>query len=684
MSEVKKTIFTIALLGSLAFVFSIWGAHLLLHKTLVGEADSHGMDWAHYIEDNLTSLKEDVGLDAPATRTELKTLFNGVFSVGHILQIDYLHRDCGYCMVSFGAHEFQKVQSGHDDQNHQDHGYQRDEFSRQVRDRSEVTPPAPIPIDRQLLDRIIAENGHEIFIHRQHPHDALGTFAEVFHPVESDTGTVYVLRVLVDLQEQDNIFRDLLTTGVLVSLLLLTIVIGVPTQQLIRSLQKQAAADKEAAFFANHDVLTSLPNRNSFQENAQDMIWQCRHDGREMALYLFDLNGFKEVNDYYGHNVGDNLLCAFATLLMDVAPEDAFIARLGGDEFVVATFGPVASGDNFLGMPKHVEFQMPDSQTLVRAGISGGVAQFPKDGENLNDLMQSADLALYSAKSIAGGSIRAFEPGLRDAFFNRLNIINEFRTAVKQGQIEPFYQPIADIQTGRIAGFEALARWRHPDRGVLTPYHFTEALNDNLISAAVGKAMLIAVVSDMVEWSNQGVDFGKVAINVSTGDLKSATYAADVLERLETAEIAPGALTLEVTENCLFGKEKHRFIEHLETLKAAGCNIALDDFGTGYSSITQLKDIPISVVKIDKSFVDSIASDKSDQAIISALRDMGRLMSFDLIVEGVETEIQASYFKENGYKLAQGYLYGKPVPFHDVPAVIERLEGRGQDEKRVG
>ena len=662
-------------LSGFAVVLCLVGASIVLKKALVSEAQSRGMDWAHYVETGLRESAKQRGSvgDDPA----LRHLLRGLFSVGNILQIDYLDPDCSYCKTSFIASDFQDEHDHetHGEDNHDAHGHDDHD------DHAAMFPPKKLnwsvyPVNRELVTYFARQNAHEIHVHQESSTKGLGTFAEVFHPVQNNGQTDYVVRVIVDLEDQYILFRELLATGLCVSLLVILIVVGIPTRKLLLSMERQRLADKEAAFFANHDVLTSLPNRNNFQESAEDVIWKCRETNQSIALYLFDLNDFKDVNDFYGHEVGDKLLCVFADLLLQHTPENGLIARLGGDEFVALIPGVEPEETplcDLLVLPTEAETSLPISGSNVRAGISGGVALYPNDGEILADLMQSADLAVYSAKS-TGGGICAFEPHMKEAFLNRLKRVNDFRDALEEGQIVPFYQAIVDTERGVVAGLEALARWDHPEKGILSPGYFEEALKDNQICASLGKSMLKAVTADMAEWSRRHVDFRKVGINITMGDLVREDFTDDVLAHLHAAGVAPSALTLEVTENCLFEDEDSGFIGHLNRLKAAGCGVALDDFGTGYSSITRLKDVPFDVVKIDKSFIDYIDTDERDAAIVGALSELGRIMSYDVVAEGVETESQAAHLSKIACTKVQGYLYSKAVPSRDVPQMIANLE----------
>lgn len=309
---------------------------------------------------------------------------------------------------------------------------------------------------------------------------------------------------------------------------------------------------------------------------------------------------------------------------------------------------------------------------MVTATIAGGVVKYPHDAQRTSDLMQMADLALYAAKPNRAGEIRAYEPHMKETFLNRLTLREEFRHALEASQLIPYYQPIVNMKTGFVEGLEALARWDHPEKGILTPFVFEDIFEDGELSALLGQQMFEKIADDMETWKAAGVPFVKVGLNVVNGDLKRDDFASSVLDGLNHRGLSPSDLLIEVTENCLFGRDKHGFLAHLKALRHAGCYIALDDFGTGYSSITQLKELPVTAVKIDKSFVKNILENEDDKSIISALLDMGNSMNFKLVLEGLETVDQLTFLKDMGFVLAQGYYYSRPVSAAEIPALIAR------------
>lgn len=699
----------LVLLGLLVCGLLWVGTQLTLTWALKREARFIGLDWIHHIENQLSGLagatKPDGSWD-PTTLPdpqELRHLMSGIIEIGHIYQFDYINVIC-YCHVSLtaadpkagsGAHQHElgrhvptDNQSGHDHSTHADAhenvvGSVPKGLWKHVVKGSKPHPNPKSnqpsahdhPIDRELVTRMVDSQSHDILIRRSDNPEFPSTFAEVYHPVTNGTEVLYLLRVLVNLEEQAQFYKQLILMAAAVGAILLGAAVGYPTWRYIRAVRLQRQSDQRVAFLANHDVLTNLYNRNNFQETVSDILWTAHEREQFALLFLFDLDDFKEINDFYGHPVGDRVLCEFAKILKDTVPENGYIARLGGDEFVVVISGidekEFEYGD-VLTLPEVVSITINGGSQTVSAGISGGVVRFPRDAETTEELIQLADLALYAAKSTETAEICEYVPELKDAFVDRLRIRDDFREALKASQIEPYYQPIVNLKTGRVEGFEALARWNHPEKGVLTPFVFGEVLEGGEISAQLGRQMFAKILQEMSMWQRTAVSFGKVALNVTDGDLKSDRFADNILDGLADHGLAPGHLTIEVTENCLFGPENKDSIGHFERLRDAGCFVALDDFGTGYSSITQLKALPITAIKIDKSFIDDVLDCADDQSIIAAMLELGKSMLFSLVMEGIETSRQLELLKLMGSELAQGYYFSRPLPAAEVPAFIER------------
>lgn len=669
---------------------------------LKSEARSLGMDWAHHIElriPELAGMRDETGEIDPTKlpdAEEFHHLLADVVSVGHIYQFDFINSLC-FCELSIGSHITDPENPVLKFNDHSGHDHEvsatttpaplstivRPRFLNHVLNgtRQHPNPKAvssggsQFPVDREFVKQIIDSSSHSIFIRHDVDPNQPSTFAEVYHPVTNDGEVLYLLRVLVNLEDQAGTYTNFFRLGALLGLIILAAAAGYPALWYLETRKKQREADRRAHFLAHHDVLTNLHNRNNFNEVASDILWRCVEKKKSALLFLFDLNNFKEVNDYYGHQIGDKILCEFASVLKKCVPEGGYIARFGGDEFVVV-LGDLTGQDlqhqDYLKLPKSIKLQTADGQHVIETTIAGGVVEYPSDADSVTELVQAADLALYAAKPNRAGAICEFNPEMKREFYDHLEIREQFRAGLLNSQIEPYYQPIVNMTTGQVESLEALARWNHPKRGTLTPFAFEKMFEDAELAALLGRQMLSKIVTDMGEWKEQGVTFGSVGLNVLDSDLKQDDFADNILKSLSENGLKASELTIEVTENCLLGDKNACLIDRLERLREAGSYIALDDFGTGYSSITQLKKLPITCVKIDKSFVDDVINNLADQSIIAALLRLGSSMGFKLVLEGIETVDQRDFLKEMGFSLAQGYYYSHPLPASQVPAFIRR------------
>ncbi|WP_368184365.1 putative bifunctional diguanylate cyclase/phosphodiesterase [Aestuariibius sp. HNIBRBA575] len=706
MRKKLRTWAIVLIAGATAIGLSLFGAQSLLSWALEREARLIGMDWAHHIERQLANLTEITHRDDPSNPNSvpdislLYSLIDDVFEIGHMYQFDYINVNC-HCHISLNtvpptdaaADPHAGHNHGNGDNPATTSSFERDTANGQVRGTTTTQmwrhvftntaqhPPPPMeeadpyqyPVNRATVTRIITEQSHGIILRQNVSTFLPSTFAEVYHPVFDGAELTYMMRILVNLENQALFYRQFFWIAIALSLLTLAAAIGYPTHRYVVAARHKQTADKRVEYLANYDILTGVHNRNSFQDTIPDLLHHCKENNHSALLIALDLNGFKGINDYHGHPVGDQVLRQFAHFLKQNVPTDSYIARLGGDEFVVVV-SDIPKADfnyqDYFQLAPSLSVNIHEGNQRLKLGISGGIVRFPQDAETAKELLQLADLALYAAKSTPSGELREFSPDMKADFFHRLKTREEFREALNQSQIEPYYQPIVNMHSGTVEGVEALARWNHPEKGLLTPFSFLEALQDSDLSAKLGQVMFEKIVTDMAEWQRLGIPFRHVGINITDGDLKQSTFAASIVDGLESHGLKPSNLTIEVTENCLFGPEKHKFIDHLECLRNAGCAIALDDFGTGFSSITQLKELPVTSIKIDKSFVDDVIKNQDDRSIISAMLALGNSMDFNLVMEGVETQQQLDLLKQMGAELVQGYYYSRPVSASEIAEFI--------------
>ena len=431
-----------------------------------------------------------------------------------------------------------------------------------------------------------------------------------------------------------------------------------------RDVSEQKAAEEQARWSANHDLLTGLPNRVLLQKRLDDAIISAATSGERFALLLLDIDDFKRINDTAGHDAGDALLKTFAQRLAASIRADDMAARLGGDEFAVLLRSVGSERDlrtvvrglmERLSEPSVYKGRLFDSQGSI------GASFYPRDGSNRPQLLKNADVALYEAKALGKGNFQIFRPAMRVEMQKRACMIRVARDALRQGRVVPHYQPIVSLASGRICGFEALLRWRHPRNGMQPPALIAAAFEDLSIACDISDRMIEAVLADICVWRERGLPFGHVAVNASAADFRREDFADTVLERLSRAGLPPSTLQIEVTETVFLGRGAELVSKALSTLSAAGVKVSLDDFGTGYASLSHLKQFPVDTIKIDRNFVREVTAEEIAAPIADAVIQLGKSLGMQVVAEGVETEAQHRYLARRGCDFAQGYLYSPAV-----------------------
>jgi len=435
------------------------------------------------------------------------------------------------------------------------------------------------------------------------------------------------------------------------------------------------AAEEEVWRSANHDSLTGLPNRVLFQQCLDRALERARESGTHVSLLLIDLDDFKDVNDTLGHDAGDALLKETATRLTALVRGCDTVARLGGDEFAVVVVEPLRLGNAAsLATTMTQRLRQPflyNGRTIVsRASI--GVAGFPDHDSDPVELMKDADIALYRAKAEGRNRVVIYSPGMRAMAEQRLNLGREIREALSRDQLLPFYQPKVCLATGAIVGLEALARWRHDTKGILTPGTFGAAFDDPELATAVGKRLIGRVASDMRKWLDAGLSLGRVAVNLSSAEFSQPDLAEEILRILDLVKVPAEHFEIEVTERVLLEGRSGAVAEALGKFHRRGVQIALDDFGTGYASLTHLKQFPVGHIKIDKSFVRDLEQDAGNEAIVAAVIGLGRSLNLQVTAEGVETEGQALRLRKLDCHNAQGFYFAKPMAGSQVVHLLSK------------
>ena len=445
----------------------------------------------------------------------------------------------------------------------------------------------------------------------------------------------------------------------------------------IRDLRERRSAEDKIRYLAEHDGLTGLPNRNALQVKLSAALDRVEASGETLALFCVDLDHFKEANDLHGHLAGDAVLKEAARRLQGAISSPSFAARLGGDEFVVVQITdqdqPAAAAElagellELLKAPGRYE-----GQDLVM-GASLGISLYPDDGRTREALLANADMALYRAKESGRGAYRFFKREMDETIRERRTLARELRQAIIDEQLIVHYQPLARASDGEVCGFEALVRWKHPVRGMIPPLDFIPVAEECGLIGPLGEWVLRRACADAAAWDKPL----RIAVNLSPLQLNQPALPTLVHEVLIQTGLSPARLELEITESALF-KDYQRALDNLRRLKALGVRIAMDDFGTGFSSLSTLQSFPFDKIKVDKSFVENIHRDERATVIVRAVLGLGRSLNIPVVAEGVETEEQRQFLRDEDCAELQGYAIGRPAPAetlgawtsHDQPVAL--------------
>jgi diguanylate cyclase (GGDEF)-like protein len=439
---------------------------------------------------------------------------------------------------------------------------------------------------------------------------------------------------------------------------------------------------------AMHDGLTGLANRTLFYDNLDRMIELAQSDLGEFVLLVFDLDQFKQINERLGHDGGDALLREFARRLAGLVPEGGLAARFGGDEFALLK-GVEGSRDETLASAEAIlarlRFPFTYGGRSVECAASAGVAIYPHGGMTSDEIFQNADIALLTGKAQEPGRAVMFSGEMRQDLQKRASSLELAAAALQGDWIEPHYQPKIDLVSGQLCGLEALLRWKQPGGAWQSPFTISAAFNHRRVATKITDMMLRKVIVDLGRWLRLGCAV-PVAMNASSADLERDDFAEFLLSRLNEGGIPPSLIELEVTEGVFLGQGAAHVGRVLRTLSDAGVRIALDDFGTGYASLSHLKQYPVHVIKIDRSFVSSLTTSHEDRVIVKTMIELGKSMSIEVVAEGIEDEEQLSFIKIAGCDVGQGYLFGKAMPATEVekcywaapkPGVFAKLPDSG-------
>ena len=450
-------------------------------------------------------------------------------------------------------------------------------------------------------------------------------------------------------------------------------------QGTIQDVTERKRIEDQVRELAYQDVLTGLGNRRLFAEDLQRAISLARQNLRPLAVLFLDIDDFKIVNDTLGHSIGDQLLCVVADRLQEVLGEmqdetnSPSVHRLGGDEFAII-LPQLNDWESVRRCAEAIARRFSEAVDLdgydVQVSASVGIATWPDEGLDVANLLAGCDAAMYHAKLRGRGAYSFYEPSMREASERRLRMESGLRRAIAGDELEIVYQPKVEPRSGRVAGLEALLRWRDQDLGPVSPDEFVKLAEETGQILALGEWVLRQVARQARIWMDAGVCDVPIAVNVSSYQIEAGTLLDTILRVLRETGLPPNRLELEVTESVLLRGED-RAIEVLGELREAGIRLALDDFGTGYSSLGYLRRLPLDAVKIDRSFVRDIVDNAQDRALVDSIISMAHVLGLDVIIEGVEDERQRAVLSDIGCEMIQGYFYSAGVSADRVPKILE-------------
>ncbi len=436
----------------------------------------------------------------------------------------------------------------------------------------------------------------------------------------------------------------------------------------IEDVTEQRRTAERLQWAATHDDLTGLPNRTELIHRLDAILAEAPVG--DVAVLFIDLDNFKAVNDSLGHGIGDTLLTAMSVRLRDVVGEDTLLARFGGDEFVVVLRGADSDAMTVAeDVREAIRAAVVVEGTELFVSTSIGVSSNDRDGVTAADLLRDADAAMYRAKARGRDCVEAFKPGTHETTVLALRMATELRRGLERGEIVPYFQPIVELTTGHVTGFEALARWLHPERGLLAPDQFLPMAEETGLIDEIGATVLQDALAQFARWRARELPFADatLAVNVGTRQVVDPAFAELVAEVLGQSGITADSLWLEITETALLADVKASTVA-LRNLRSLGLHLAVDDFGTGYSSLTYLKRFPVEAIKIDRGFVAGLGLDAEDTTIVEAVVNLGHSFGIAVIAEGLETPLQLSRLRAIGCDRGQGYLFGRPRPASIVEA----------------
>lgn len=484
------------------------------------------------------------------------------------------------------------------------------------------------------------------------------SFSEVFINQRKDGSIFYEEKTISPVVGPDNNITHFVATG--------------------KDISERMRTQERLHYMAHHDTLTKLPNRTLFLDRLRQAMARARWHNRLIAILFVDVDRFKSINEKLGHDAGDQILIQLTKRLSQSTRAGDTIARFGGDEFAIL-LDDIASEKDVSQLAKKLldtlapPFVLEGKEMIISASI--GVSIFPSDGEDEDELLRNADVAMYRAKDLGRNNYQFYSNEMSARAFEQLTLENSLRHALKRQEFFLLYQPQVDLTTGEIVGVEALLRWQHPDLGIILPTEFVTLLEETGLIVPVGNWVLETACLQAVQWHQAGFKQLKLSVNLSGRQFNNPNIIKSFQEVIEESTIDPSLLELELTETMLM-RNASKTISALNSLHHLGIEIAVDDFGTGYSSLNYLRRFPISTLKIDRSFIRDVADDVDDAAIATAIIVMAQSLNLRVIAEGVETDAQKSFLQEHHCHLIQGDWFSIPVDAESMTQLLSSASPR--------
>ncbi len=446
-----------------------------------------------------------------------------------------------------------------------------------------------------------------------------------------------------------------------------------PYIQLTSEISERRRAEQQVETLSFYDNLTGLPNLELLRDRTSKALSTLSRDAQQVALLYMDIDGFKDVNDSLGHACGDTLIRELGSRLQGLLRSSDTLCRATGDEFVILM--PDVENAESVGLLAERILNGLQRPFLLHGhlqtiSLSLGAAVAPHDGQDCETLLRNAETAMYQAKQDGRQTWRFFDSTMNQQALARLQLLNDLRQAIAQHQLQLYYQPQIDLASGRLSGVEALVRWQHPVRGMISPAEFIPAAEESRLIIPLGEWVMRQACAQAASWQRQGLALPQVAVNISAIQLQHGHLEESVLQALADSHLPASLLELEITESSLVDKTE-QVIDSLKRLKAMGVNLSIDDFGTGYSSLAYLQTLAVDKLKIDQSFVRDLTLNQDNRAIVSAIVQMAHTLGLACIAEGVESQDIAAALHRLGCQQAQGYLYARPLPADELQTLLQ-------------